>query len=116
MQSVRKEIRQQIHAYFKKAGVKHIAKVFAYQKYQMVDIEYEDYHSETRVMDDLRKFIPEEFLINVKRECSDEMLMEIHLYNMTMGDKSQVPKTIYAAKAAVLNLIPTYEHSWMTAR
>ena len=115
MDCMRKEVKHHIHAYFTESSVKHTVKVCRYHQYQMIDVEYEDFFCEARVMDDLRAMVGPDFLINVKRECSDEMLMEIHLYHMTNCDKSKRPKTIYAAKEAVLNLIPVYEHSWMKA-
>lgn len=116
MEGGRKEVRSNINLYFQEERVKHTVRVFAYRSYQMIDVEYEDFLSEDHVEEKLRALVGPDFLINVKRECSEEMLMEIHLYNMTMCEKSERPKTIYAARTAVMDLIPKYERSWMYGR
>lgn len=40
-------------------------------------MEYEDFHTEEKVEHDIREMSGSDFLINVKREFSDSMMMEV---------------------------------------
>lgn len=116
MEQERKETKKKIHDYFIEENVKHTVKVFKYGRDKMIDIIYEDYLSEEHVMENIRTLVGPDYLINVKRECSEAMIMEIHYYSIAKKEKCELPKTIHAATTAVKNLIPNYERSWMVAR
>lgn len=78
MNSELKALRKRIKAYF--SGVKNSVRVFRYRKYLLVNVEYEDFYSEEKVEEDIRRIVGKGFLINVKREFSDKMMMDILQY------------------------------------
>lgn len=73
-----KELRKKIKSYF--YGVKNNVRVFRYRKYILVNVEYEDFYPEEKVEEDVRRITGNGCLINVKREFSDKIMMDILQY------------------------------------
>lgn len=104
MNVVRKELRDKIRAYFGHA-VNNV-KVFKYSGHTCVDVEYEDFYSESRVERDVRAIIGDDCLLNVKREFSDSLLMEMALI---------VVKTLpHEANMNIIKRKPNY-YEWMAS-
>lgn len=70
-----KELRKRVKAYF--GNEKCNVKAFCYMKYKCFDVEYEDFEPESKVETDIRKIIGDDYLLNVKREYSDELIIEM---------------------------------------
>lgn len=71
----KREARKAIKSYFKQ--VKFHLSFFDTCKGILADVEYEDYLPEFTVKRDLGKILGKGYLLNVKRECSDELYNEI---------------------------------------
>ena len=44
----------------------------------LIDIEYEDFHSEPRVKAELRQIVGQDVYLNVKRNCSDTLMRRVY--------------------------------------
>lgn len=71
-----KEYKKQIRLFF--GDVKHRIRTFSVNGKTLIDIEYEDFLNETHVTQGIRRIIGNGFLLNVKRECSDTLMKQIH--------------------------------------
>lgn len=78
-----KELKARIRSYF--GSVKNEVRVFRYHRHRIIAVEYEDFHAEQRVEQDIRQLCGDGYLLTVKRECSDAMLLRMLRFVMGEG-------------------------------
>lgn len=71
----KREIRKRVRNYF--GDVPNRIEIGRMNGKPLIDIEYEDFHSEPRVKAELRRMIGEDVHLNVKRNCSDTLMRQI---------------------------------------
>lgn len=81
-----KELLQRIRAYFGEETNR--VRIFIDHGQRCVDVEYEDFHSLQRVENDVRTIIGDDCLLNVKREYSERMMLDMVLSMFRKDDKS----------------------------
>lgn len=72
-----KEIRTRIQLYFGKEVNR--VRAFRYHSDLCIDVEYEDFRPVNRVENDIRSMIGSDYLLNVKREFSSNLLIDMAL-------------------------------------
>lgn len=81
----KREIRKRIRDYFD--SVPHSIRFTTLNGKPLIDIEYEDFHSEPRVKAELRQIIGQDVYLNVKRNCSDALMRRVcHLLYGNIDD------------------------------
>lgn len=103
-----KEIKKVIRQYF--GTVQNRVKVFVYRREMCVDVEYEDFHSEIRVENDIRALIGNDCLLGVKREFSDDMVMEMAV-NIVKSSPMEVSRRVLRFTPDVYEWMANYERA-----
>lgn len=80
-----KELRRQINAYF--GEVKHSLHIRRIQGKTLFDIEYEDFKNEPHVEEAIRGIIGNDYLLNIKRYCSEDMMKAIRQHYGPAADR-----------------------------
>lgn len=78
MKAELKSLRDGIHRYF--GNARHTARVYQRHGKVTVDVTYEDFLPESRVLDGIRNLSRPGYLLVVKRECSDSLLADILMF------------------------------------
>lgn len=92
MNAILKDYKRQIHQYF--GNVKHSVRILVCSDCTIVDIEYTDFLNEEHVMQGIRRIIGEELKLNVRRECSEELMKIISRLPMDPNDPWALNKAI----------------------
>ena len=71
-----KEIRKRLWDYF--GDVPNRIEIGRMNGKSLIDIEYEDFHSEPRVKAELRQIVGRDVYLNVKRNCSKTLMQQVY--------------------------------------
>ena len=71
-----REIRKRIRDYF--GEVPNRTEIGRMNGKPLIDIEYEDFHSEPRVKAELRQIVGQDVYLNVKRNCSKTLMQQVY--------------------------------------
>ncbi len=71
-----RDIRKRLRAYF--GEVRNCIRFVRAKGMVIIDIEYEDFRSEQVVECEVRNIVGSGFLLNVKRECSPQLMEQIY--------------------------------------
>lgn len=73
-----RDIRKRLRAYF--GQVRNCIRFVRAKGMVIIDIEYEDFRSEQVVECEVRHIVGSGFLLNVKRECSPQLMEQIYQF------------------------------------
>ena len=71
-----KEIRKRLRDYF--GDVPNRIEIGRMNGKSLIDIEYEDFHSEPRVKAELRQIVGRDVYLNLKRNCSRTLMQQVY--------------------------------------
>lgn len=80
-----KEYRQRINEYF--GEVKHSLRIKKIKGNTVFDVEYEDFKNEPHVEAAIREIIGDNYLLNIKRYCSEDMMEAIRRHYGPAADR-----------------------------
>ena len=103
-----KELRKMIRQYF--GEVQNRVKVFVYRGEMCVDVDYEDFYSEVRVESEIRAIIGDDCLMNVKRDFSDAMMIEMAV-NIVRSSPREVSRRVLRYTPDCYQWMANYERS-----